>query len=191
MRNENDPQEASEYEEEEEDQTLVVPTTDLPEITLVVEDEYTEKIDESDVIKNIREVQQSLEQAERENKVNESVETVKEKEKEEVVEQSKEESQEKVEETKQETGEFAQPEVEVITAAEKTEVPPSPGGQKDTESQVKEEQGSPTPPPPKLAFQEETSNLKENSQTETPASQEESAASTDLPVLGIRVLFEL
>ena len=70
MKDDNDVEESSDCEDIEDDLNDMVPTTDLPEIILVEEDEFTEKIDESSILNNIREVQQSLDDAVKENKVN-------------------------------------------------------------------------------------------------------------------------
>ena len=61
--------EASDCEDTDEDLTII-PTTDIPEVILVEEDEFTEKINEStEIFDNIKQVQLSLDEAVKENKV--------------------------------------------------------------------------------------------------------------------------
>ena len=176
--------EASDCEETEEDVTLV-PTTDIPEVILVEEDEFTEKIDESTgMINNIQQVQLSLNEAVKENKVNESL-TVAGLPKVEATQVKKERLEDtdlQVVETK-----FDQPEVEIINAAETIlpEEPSSPTSPRDSENK----ESDPTPlPPPKIAFQEESSISKENDENSSKAEAEISSSSEKMLTLGKRGL---
>ena len=150
------------------------------------EDEFTEKIDEStEIFKNIQQVQLSLDEAVKENKVNESlvgagglprVEATQPKI------ESKEDIDLQVVETK-----FDQAEVEIISAAEtiSTEEPASPTSPRFSDH--KETDPTPPPPPPKIAFQEESSVSKEN-QDNSAKTEAEINSSNEMPTLGRRVL---
>lgn len=152
----------------------LIPTTDIPEVILVEEDEFTEKIDKStEILTNIQNVQLNLDEVVRENKVNESItgasfpraETTQ-------TESCTEDFDVQVIETK-----FDQPEVEIINAAETilTEE------QSHTPRCSDDKEGDPTPPPPKMAFQEESSISKQpNEKTEDDIN--------SMPNLGRRVL---
>ena len=152
-----------------------IPTTDIPEVILVEEDEFTEKIDDStEILKNIQEVQLSLDEAVKENKVNESqtmpgaslpkVDTSQ--------KECVEDFDVQVVETK-----FDQPEVEIINAADTI---------------VAEEPSSPTtprysdhcPPPPKIAFQEESSISQENYENSAKTEAENNLTSSEMVPLG-------
>ena len=148
------------------------------------EDEFTEKIDEStEILKNIQEVQLSLDEAVKENKVNESlvgagglprVEATQPKI------ESKEDTDLQVVETK-----FDQAEVEIINAAETIiEEPSSPTSPRNSDH--KETDPTPPPPPPKIAFQEESSISKEN-QENSAKTEAEINSSNEMPTLGRRV----
>ena len=129
------------------------------------EDEFTEKIDKStEILTNIQKVQLNLDEAETENKVNESLTGagagasagVPREETTQTESLEMEDFDLQVIETK-----FDQPDVEIINAAETniTEEPSHPTTSRHSDYE------DPTPPPqPKIAFQEESSISRENNE---------------------------
>ena len=186
---ENHPNEALEYEDTEEDPAQFIPTTEIPDIILVEEDEFTEKIDDSNIINNLHEDQQGLEEAVKENTINESLKA-------DLPRATEDKSQLEsldldLERDEMVTAEFLQPEVEVITAAapiltDHVEVPSSPGPHRDPEAEAAVE-GDPPPPPPKLAFQD-ASSVSEEKQKKGADDENNSG---EMPILGHRFMFEL
>ena len=171
--------EASDCEDTDEDLTII-PTTDIPEVILVEEDEFTEKINEStEIFDNIKQVQLSLDEAVKENKVNESqtmpgaslpkVETSQ--------KECVEDFDVQVVETK-----FDQPEVEIINAADTivAEEPSSPTTPRYSDHKETDH----CPPPPKIAFQEESSISQENYENSAKTEAENNLTSSEMVPLG-------
>ena len=185
---ENHPNEALEDEDTEEDPAQFIPTTEIPDIILVEEDEFTEKIDDSNIINNHHEDQQGLEEAVKENTINESLKA-------DLPRATEDKSQLEsldldLERDEMVTAEFLQPEVEVITAAapiltDHVEVPSSPGPHRDPEGEAEVEGDPPPPPPPKLAFQDDSSVSEEKQKTGA----EDGNNSGEMPVLGYTFMF--
>ena len=186
---ENHPNEALEDEDTEEDPAQFIPTTEIPDIILVEEDEFTEKIDDSNIINNHHEDQQGLEEAVKENTINESLKA-------DLPRATEDKSQLEsldldLERDEMVTAEFLQPEVEVITAAapiltDHVEVPSSPGPHRDPEGEAEVEGDPPPPPPPKLAFQDDSSVSEEKQKKGA----EDGNNSGEMPILGYRFKLE-
>ena len=184
---ENHPNEAIENEDTEEDPAQFIPTTEIPDIILVEEDEFTEKIDDSNIINNLHEDQKILEESVKENTINESLKADLPRATE---DKSQLESLDLAERDEMVTAEFLQPEVEVITAAapiltDHIEVPPSPGPHRDPEAEAGVEEDPPPPPPPKLAFQDDSSVSEEKQKKGA----EDGNNSGEMPVLGYTFMF--